>query len=411
MAASCDAPTMEFEAVVLRWRRLGKRYVFVDVLAEGEENEWQLSCDSGAFVGCERASRLRCVGREERGPSRRGLFGVRCETIEALALLEGDAPSTLVPGKAPGEILCKLWARGGERLCASRSCPYRHRFATEAERVWSEGAKARRLKEIRREADDRDPWVDRDEAADRRHRNENVDDSEKRAHAARHGEFAAWLLRTLGRETLERGPVLDVAGGKGALAWELQCVHGIECVSLDPRARKPLCRRRRKLLRKRRAAALSAGDATAEAPRHVRALLDAVFERSPEGADLLERCSAVVGLHADEATEAIVDAGIKYGKPFAVVPCCVFKDLFPGRPAAVDNHEHFCEYLTTKADGIDIDFLRCVGKNKVVYRHAGAAPRPDVALAQPLDPAYLPAGARHELARLLAQEASDHAPG
>ena len=69
-----------------------------------------------------------------------------------------------MPGKAPGEVLCKLWARGGERLCASRSCPYRHRFATEAERVWSEGAKARRLKEMRREADDRDPWVDRDEA-------------------------------------------------------------------------------------------------------------------------------------------------------------------------------------------------------------------------------------------------------
>ena len=32
----------------------------------------------------------------------------------------------------------------------------------------------------------------------------------------------------------------------------------------------------------------------------------------------------VIGLHPDEATEAIVDCALAHNKPFAVVPCCVF---------------------------------------------------------------------------------------
>ena len=37
----------------------------------------------------------------------------------------------------------------------------------------------------------------------------------------------------------------------------------------------------------------------------------------------LANASAVVGLHPDGATEAIVDFALATGKPFAVVPCCV----------------------------------------------------------------------------------------
>ena len=33
---------------------------------------------------------------------------------------------------------------------------------------------------------------------------------------------------------------------------------------------------------------------------------------------------SVVGLHPDEATEAIVDWALANGRSFAVVPCCVF---------------------------------------------------------------------------------------
>lgn len=39
-------------------------------------------------------------------------------------------------------------------------------------------------------------------------------------------------------------------------------------------------------------------------------------------------CSVLVGLHADEPTEAIVDTALHLGKSFAVVPCCVFHHLW-----------------------------------------------------------------------------------
>lgn len=39
----------------------------------------------------------------------------------------------------------------------------------------------------------------------------------------------------------------------------------------------------------------------------------------------LQSSSILFGVHADQATEAIVDAALALGKPFAVVPCCVFK--------------------------------------------------------------------------------------
>jgi hypothetical protein len=39
----------------------------------------------------------------------------------------------------------------------------------------------------------------------------------------------------------------------------------------------------------------------------------------------------VIGLHPDQVTDSIVEAALKYSKPFAVVPCCVFPYLFPHR--------------------------------------------------------------------------------
>ena len=46
---------------------------------------------------------------------------------------------------------------------------------------------------------------------------------------------------------------------------------------------------------------------------------------------LLQQASIFVGLHSDQATEAIVDYALLSGRPFAVVPCCVFPKLFPTR--------------------------------------------------------------------------------
>ncbi|KAK7232110.1 hypothetical protein SO694_00031311 [Aureococcus anophagefferens] len=242
-SADAPAPLERFEATVVRWRRLGKRFVFMDVRRDGSAEEWQLSCDANTFAGAERAAVVR-VARARRAN-----------------------PSARPPGPA-------LRGRGDA-------------FATDGERRWSEGAKLRRLAELKREGDARDPWAERAEGASRATRT-RISTTPRSARAARHSEFATWLLDTFGRATLEQGPILDVAGGKGALAWELQ--------------------------------------RTSRATR-------------------------------TSATTSSKDAGVGMG------------------------------------------FLRCVGKNKVIYRATAAAPRPDVVLAQPEDPLYLPAGARLERQR------------
>ena len=93
--------------------------------------------------------------------------------------------------------------------------------------------------------------------------------------------------------------------------------------------------------------------------------------------------SIVVGMHPDEATEPIVDMALAAGKPFAVVPCCVFPSLFPHRrlPAAkaeegsgggggdpVRTHEQFVRYLCAKRAGIRTERIEGLpGRNVVVY--------------------------------------------
>ena len=82
--------------------------------------------------------------------------------------------------------------------------------------------------------------------------------------------------------------------------------------------------------------------------------------------------------------EPIVDLARLLGVPFAVVPCCVFPDLFPFRflelPAAgkkparqrVRQYQSFVRYLLAKetAEGLGaarLGVLPFLGKNKVVY--------------------------------------------
>ena len=43
------------------------------------------------------------------------------------------------------------------------------------------------------------------------------------------------------------------------------------------------------------------------------------------------RQEMLIGMHPDQATEKIIDMGLKYQKPFAVVPCCVFAYENPHR--------------------------------------------------------------------------------
>mmetsp|Transcript_23506 Transcript_23506/g.32972 ORF Transcript_23506/g.32972 Transcript_23506/m.32972 type:complete len:416 (-) Transcript_23506:77-1324(-) len=47
--------------------------------------------------------------------------------------------------------------------------------------------------------------------------------------------FRIFLMKTYGLDFLQSGVVLDVAGGKGELSWELQNLTGVESVVVDPR--------------------------------------------------------------------------------------------------------------------------------------------------------------------------------
>ena len=101
---------------------------------------------------------------------------------------------------------------------------------------------------------------------------------------------------------------------------------------------------------------------------------------------VLSRCSVVVGLHPDQATDAAVDFALAHGKPFAVVPCCTYARDFPhrrrppgpGRPKGggpVTTHAHLVEYLLAKAPGvIKCETLPFEGKNVVVYSLGGVTP-------------------------------------
>ena len=90
-------------------------------------------------------------------------------------------------------------------------------------------------------------------------------------------------------------------------------------------------------------------------------------------AALLRRAALVVGLHPDEATDAIVLSAVAARVPFAVVPCCVFARHFAARRVRgrrVTTHEDLCEYLQAQAPGTRRTSLPFPGKNEVVY-HLG----------------------------------------
>ena len=71
---------------------------------------------------------------------------------------------------------------------------------------------------------------------------------------------------------------------------------------------------------------------------------------------LLKNCSAVVALHPDEATGAVVDWAVRMRKPFVVVPCCVFGRLFPERltpdGTVVSTREELIGWLVAKHSAI-----------------------------------------------------------
>eukprot|EP00047_Mylnosiga_fluctuans_P017462 m.61549 g.61549 ORF g.61549 m.61549 type:complete len:375 (+) comp7091_c0_seq2:2390-3514(+) len=224
----------------------------------------------------------------------------------------------------------------------------------------------------------------------------------RRAKKARVGEFVAWLVETFGARLTS---VLDVAGGRGDLAFELCIERGIPATVVDPAPLRVSAFKTKRLfsLAARTFADTDPG-ATGDNLARVREWLDpevcAVMEpyvglaarvaverglvslRVPLDMDFpakfprdWESAAAVIGLHPDQATEALVDLALAAGKPFATVPCCVFPDLFPREAAdgsPVRSYDQFLAYLQAKDAGIRRAVLDAMPGCNVVLYHMGA---------------------------------------
>jgi len=227
---------------------------------------------------------------------------------------------------------------------------------------------------------------------------------DKLAKAMRARIFAQWLLDMYGASILQQGSgVLDVAGGKGNLAIELAIAGQIKCTVIDPmiRKRQQSFPPKRETKRIRKAGGplpehlptffnqtsfldtyglsnigTTSDDKGSEGKANVKhdtAYGDHVNNEATNNEHrLVSSCSLLVGLHPDQTTEDIVQVALRYNKPFAVVPCCVFPSFFPtrllpdGKP--VVTHAQFCEYLLKLDPSLQTAELPFQGRNIVIYR-------------------------------------------
>lgn len=254
----------------------------------------------------------------------------------------------------------------------------------------------------------------------------------------RHKQFARWILKTFPHvvedcsdtnKQDEHTPckvdmpidectqtqklhILDVAGGKGELSARLSLCHSIRVVMIDPRPADIESVYMNDVVPKLpNKWQTSIKDRLKQTPSFVHDELDERFTQlimpftSPStdeqechynDVDLDEavrNASLIIGLHADGATEAIVDAALLYNKPFVVVPCCVFPNLFHQRYITItlDNatddrnsiegevlvskekripvrtHDQFCEYLLAKDPHFKKEVLPFEGRNVAIW--------------------------------------------
>ena len=177
--------------------------------------------------------------------------------------------------------------------------------------------------------------------------------------------FAEWAVQKFGLERLKKGHVLDIAGGKGDLAFELALKYDLKCTVVDPRGVAHQSKRKyqRKMMKKKKATAISLYDSLNE-------MFDEnFFQKHPT---LLKNVSLVVGLHPDQATEPLVDTALAFELPFAVIPCCVFSHENPHRKLKngddPNTYESFCQYLTEKNPSISTESLSFRGRNTVLFK-------------------------------------------
>mmetsp|Transcript_15869 Transcript_15869/g.49344 ORF Transcript_15869/g.49344 Transcript_15869/m.49344 type:complete len:435 (-) Transcript_15869:58-1362(-) len=254
----------------------------------------------------------------------------------------------------------------------------------------------------------------------RRAESANPDDphrsEDKRSHAHRAGILAEWLCATYGLEELREHGVVELAGGRGDLAFELGVKRRIPCTVVDPRCPggdAPVGSWHGWRLTKPQRAWLETnltgvrGFAPCQAYvescpiRQCQAFAPADLSTAGQEArawwaQVVGSCRVVVGLHPDQATGSILQLALAFGRPYAAVPCCTFADDFPERRLAdgrpVRTFDDLVEWMRAHDAATELDFLGFHGKNLVVFlRKAGGAV---AAAAPPSEAACAPLAAK-----------------
>jgi hypothetical protein len=201
--------------------------------------------------------------------------------------------------------VCKFWTSNC-KCNKGEHCPWKHCTGAELvemRKAWYQCNQRRREK---KRAEPLPESMDNDVASH----------GSKERHGERARVFCEWLVSVYGLAFLQSGSgVIDVAGGRGDVCVEL-ALRGIKCTLVEPRWRK---------LSKTQRHALAVRGLDTSAPFvHLKTKLDDAFTEQADHVQLLQGASVLVGLHPDQATEAIVDTALRWNKPFAIVPCCVF---------------------------------------------------------------------------------------
>ena len=252
---------------------------------------------------------------------------------------EGAIVSLTALNRLPRGEICKFWVNSAS--CPLRNCTLKHVMGEErvlAKKAWLEERAAQKLQKAMGVA-------------------ERVGDhlavTEKVPKRLRAEVFCRWLIETFGKEVLTAGSgVLDVAGGKGEISQRLAEAN-ISSTVIDPRD----CRKGRD-----------------RGVKHILQNFDSSMWNDASFEPLLRKCSCVVGMHPDQATEPIVDFAIAMNKPFAVIPCCVFPKQSVFRTNQqndqdlVVTYEDFVSYLQSKHPDLRRHCLEFKGRNVVIYR-------------------------------------------